>query len=166
MKIKNRNLIITIVAAVVILIGWSWLNQSNYFKSNSSEGIKGANTETETNINEQLQDPRIAIVFPGNQTVLNPGPLIVKYALSGELNQVDRIDLRVFRGSDTVLQRTGSFSQLEKIGSVMIPNLEEGEYHLLARLVKKDGTFYNSGFSQASALFRVKENSVNQPVNQ
>ena len=117
--------------------------------------MKGINAEAEANVNEQTQDPMVAIVFPGNQTVLNPGPLMVKYSLSGDLTAVDRVDLRVLRGSDIILQRTSFFSQQEKMGSVMIPNLEAGEYHLLVRLVKKDGTFYNSGFSQASALFRV-----------
>ncbi|PIY96440.1 MAG: hypothetical protein COY66_04070 [Candidatus Kerfeldbacteria bacterium CG_4_10_14_0_8_um_filter_42_10] len=155
MKINNKALLITVAAIVVILVGWSWLNQSHYFNGNSEEAVKGINAEAEANVNEQTQDPMVAIVFPGNQTVLNPGPLMVKYSLSGDLTAVDRVDLRVLRGSDIILQRTSFFSQQEKMGSVMIPNLEAGEYHLLVRLVKKDGTFYNSGFSQASALFRV-----------
>lgn len=160
-KISNKNFVIGIAAIVVALLSWSWISQQGYLKINNSETV---NANIEENANTQIEDienlPHVRIIFPANQAVLNPNPLMVRYTVLGEIKEVNRVEMILYKQGETVMQRTGSFDPSSRAGSQLFPTLEEGEYRILARLVKNDGTYYANNIMEHIVMFQVKGTSA------
>lgn len=163
MKISNKNIIIIIALVVIILLGWSWLNQIGYFESNSEE-VEIKNEENEDSASNEITEadnPQIRVVFPTYGAILNPGPLMVRYLVSGKIEEIQRVDLTLFLQGGEVQNRSSSFDRESKTGGYLFPNLSSGEYRLNIRLVKNDGTYFTTPFSNEMVIFQIKAQGSN-----
>lgn len=158
MRISNKNLIIVLLTGIAILISWSWLNQSGFLNRNNTPPDSEIEENENQVVNDSLTDsPRLQITFPENAAILNPSPLIVRYTISGNLEEVERVDLTLFKENEIFYRQQGSFSKINRTGSQMFPKLEVGEYRLMARLIKSDNTYFESHLAEAIVTFRIKD---------
>lgn len=150
MKISNKRLVIIIAIFAAGLLIWTWLAQNNYLRSdNSSDTITGEELTLEN-------EPTIRILFPSNQAIMNPGPLIARYILSDETDAVKRVELELVKDEQTVIKVPGSFDPINKAGSQMVTVVDEGEYTLRARLINQTGEYFESGESTYISYFKVQ----------
>jgi hypothetical protein len=150
MKITNKKLVIILGIIVAGLLIWTWLAQNNYLKNeNSNNTVTGEELTLE-------QEPTIRIISPGNQAIVNPGPLIARYVLSDETDAVKRVELELVKDEKTIIKVSGSFNPVSKSGSQMVSTVDEGDYILRARLVNQTGAYFESGESIYITYFKVK----------
>lgn len=150
MKITNKRLVIIIAVIASGILLWTWLAQNNYLRNeDNSNAVVGEELTLE-------EEPEVRMLFPGSQAIMNPGPLIARYVLSGETDAVQRVELELIKDEKTVIKVSGSFSTTSKLGSQMITTVDEGEYTLRARLVNQTGEYFKSAESINITFFKVK----------
>ncbi|MFA6391271.1 MAG: hypothetical protein WCW66_00775 [Patescibacteria group bacterium] len=149
MNNKKITVIVAILFGIILL--WVWLAQNNYFMD---ENDKSSTAGQEINLEDE---PKVRLIFPGNQAILNPGPLVAQYSLSGETSNVQRVDFELIKNGETVIKVSGSFSPVSNSGSQMIRTVEEGEYTLKAMLVNQTGEYFESSESAYISFFKVQK---------
>lgn len=162
MKISNKVIVIALILVIIILLGWSWLNEKQ--KSETINNVSSENNISQqnlNNINSINNTPQIIINYPVSGVLLNPGPTFINYTLAGNLEEVKRLDLMVLKKGGEIQRMPGFFNKESKTGSQIV-SLTSGEYQLIARLVKNDESFFNAPFSETTISFMVREMNVNK----
>lgn len=161
MKVSNKVIIIFLVLGIMILLGWSWLNERKKTEINRVSSENNISNDELDNTNSFNNTPHIIINYPVSGAWLNPGPTLISYSLSGNLEEVKRLDLMVLKKGGEAQNLPGFFNKESKTGSQVV-SLTSGEYQLIARLVKNNEGYFNTPFSETTTSFLVRETAVNK----
>ncbi|MFA6271623.1 MAG: hypothetical protein WC693_00750 [Patescibacteria group bacterium] len=152
----NKKIIIIIAVLSALVLTWTWFDQNNYFRdeNNNNSNVKEAITVDE--------EPSVQILSPANSAVMNPGPLVAQYVLSGETQAVQRVELELIKNGETLIIVSGSYNVLSKGGSQMVRTVDEGDYILRIRLVNQAGEYFESAGATSTSAFRVQSSYIGQ----
>ena len=153
---NNKKLVTVIALLSAVILTWTWLAQNNYLRE---ENNSNSNVEAEITIDEE---PSVQILSPANNAVMNPGPLVAQYVLSGETQVVQRVDLELIKNGETIIIVPGSYNVLSKGGSQMVRTVDEGNYILRIKLVNKSGEYFESAGATSTSTFRVQSSYIGQ----